>query len=71
MSKLLNFLTFIALIAFVYWMIKRHFHQRKLQRQGIVVEQKGMRPITVFSIVLLAVYGLYLLIHFWNINTVT
>lgn len=66
MSKLLNFLTLIGLIAFAYWMIKRYFRERKLRQEGIVIEQKGLRPITVFSIVLLSIYGIYLIVHFWN-----
>ncbi|MPQ75807.1 hypothetical protein [Hydrogenovibrio sp. JE_KL2] len=68
MSKLLNFLTLVGLIAFGYWMIKRYFHQRKLRQEGIVIEQKGLRPITVFSIVLLSIYALYLIVHFWNMS---
>lgn len=67
MSKLLNILTLIGLIAFAYWMIKRRLYERKLRQQGIVIEQSGMRPITLFSIVLLAIYGIYLIVHFWNL----
>ncbi len=41
-------------------MIKRHFRNKKLAKQGIVVVQTGMRPITLFSIVMLIAYGAYM-----------
>ena len=37
--------------------------QRKLEAQGIVIEQKGLRPITLMSIVMVLMYGGYLLYY--------
>ncbi|PLA73596.1 hypothetical protein CYQ88_10380 [Hydrogenovibrio sp. SC-1] len=61
MVKLLNILTLVAVVYFVYWMIKRKFRQRQLAKQGIVVQQQGMRPITLFSIVMVSMYAGYML----------
>lgn len=69
MGKLLNLLTLVAVVYFVYWMFKRHFRHRKLQQQGIPIKQTGMRPITLFSIVLLGIYGAYMLFHFSSLSS--
>lgn len=61
MTKLLNIITLLALGAFVYWLIKRKLRQRQLAKQGIVVQQQGMRPITLFSIVMVSMYAGYML----------
>lgn len=61
MAKLLNIITLLALGAFVYWLIKRKLRQRQLAKQGIVVQQQGMRPITLFSIVMVSMYVGYML----------
>jgi len=58
---LLKYLTLLILIIFFYWLIKQKLRNRKLAQQGIVVEQKGLRPITLLSIVMLVMYGGYLI----------
>ncbi|MGE4499925.1 hypothetical protein [Hydrogenovibrio thermophilus] len=64
MGKLLNILTVLALIYFVYWMLKRHFRRRKLASQGIEIKDEGIRPITLFSIVMVVMYAAYMLYFF-------
>lgn len=64
MGKLLNLLTLAAIIYFVYWMIKRHFRHRKLAAQGIEIKNEGIRPITVFSIVMVVMYAMYMIYFF-------
>ncbi len=61
MVKLLNILTLVAVVYFLYWMVKRKFRQRQLAKQGIVVQQQGIRPITLFSIVMVSMYAGYML----------
>jgi len=58
---LLKYLTLLILVIFFYWLIKQKLRNRKLAQQGIVVEQKGLRPITLMSIVMLVMYGGYLI----------
>ena len=64
MSKLLNLVFIGAFLYFVYWMIKRHFKHRQLEAQGIVIQEQGMRPITLFAIVMVVCYGAYMLWFF-------
>jgi hypothetical protein len=64
MGKLFNLLLIFGVLYFIYWRIKAHFHHKKLEAQGIVLEQKGIRPITLFSIVMLVCYGGYMLYFF-------
>jgi uncharacterized sodium:solute symporter family permease YidK len=58
---MLKYLTLIAVVYFFYWLIKQKIRNRKLEAQGIVVEQKGMRPITLMSIVMVVMYGGYMI----------
>jgi len=58
---LIKYLTLLILIVFFYWLIKQKLRNRKLAQQGIVVEQKGLRPITLMSIVMVVMYGGYLI----------
>ncbi|MCF6254154.1 MAG: hypothetical protein L3J38_05330 [Thiomicrorhabdus sp.] len=58
---MLKYATLLILIVFFYWLIKQKLRNRKLAQQGIVVEQKGIRPITLMSIVMLVMYGGYLI----------
>lgn len=58
---MLKYLTLLAVIYFFYWLIKQKLRNRKLAQQGIVVEQKGLRPITLMSIVMVVMYGGYLI----------
>ncbi len=61
---MLKYLTLAAIAYFFYWLIKHKIRTRKLAQQGIVIEQKGLRPITLLSIVLLVMYGGYMLYFF-------
>lgn len=61
MVKLLNILTLIGIVYFLYWLLKRKLKQRKLAQQGIVIQQQGMRPITLFSIVMVSMYAGYMI----------
>jgi len=58
---MLKYLTLMAVVYFFYWLIKQKIRNRKLEQQGIVVEQKGLRPITLMSIVMVVMYGGYML----------
>ena len=58
---MLKYLTLLAVVYFFYWLIKQKLRNRKLEAQGIVVEQKGMRPITLMSIVMVVMYGGYMI----------
>ncbi len=58
---MLKYLSLLAVIYFFYWLIKQKLRNRKLAQQGIVVEQKGLRPITLMSIVMVVMYGGYLI----------
>ena len=58
---MLKYLTLLAVVYFFYWLIKQKLRNRKLEAQGIVVEQKGIRPITLMSIVMVVMYGGYMI----------
>lgn len=66
MGKLLNLLFIATVLYFVYWMIKRHFRHRKLEAQGIIIQQQGLRPITLFALVMVACYGAYMIWFLFN-----
>lgn len=57
---MLKYLTLLAVVYFFYWLLKQKIRNRKLERQGIVVEQKGIRPITIMMLVMLVMYGGYM-----------
>jgi len=61
---MLKYITLAGIVYFFYWLIKQKIRNRKLAEQGIVIEQKGMRPVTLLSIVLLVMYGGYMLYFF-------
>jgi len=54
----------MAVIYFFYWLIKQKLRNRKLAQQGIVIEQKGLRPITLMMIVMIVMYGGYMIYFF-------
>jgi len=58
---MLKYITLLAVIYFFYWLIKQKMRNRKLEAQGIVIEQKGMRPITLMMIVMIVMYGGYMI----------
>ncbi|MBO1924098.1 hypothetical protein [Thiomicrorhabdus sp. 6S3-12] len=60
---MLKYITLLAIIYFFYWLIKHKIRQRKLESQGYQIEQQGMRPVTILSIVLVVIYGGYLLYY--------
>jgi|ACQI01.1.fsa_nt_gi uncharacterized sodium:solute symporter family permease YidK len=61
---MLKYITLLAVIYFFYWLIKQKIRNRKLAQQGIVIEQKGIRPITLMMIVMLVMYGGYMVYFF-------
>ena len=61
---MLKYITLAAIVYFFYWLFKQKLRNRKLAEQGIVVEQKGMRPVTLLSIVLLVMYGGFMFYFF-------
>lgn len=63
---MLKYLTLAAIIYFFFWLIKQKIRARKLAQQGIVIEQKGLRPITLLSIVMLVMYGGYMIYYFFT-----
>ena len=58
---MLKYITLLGVIYFFYWLIKQKIRNRKLEQQGIVIEQKGMRPITLMMIVMIVMYGGYMI----------
>jgi uncharacterized sodium:solute symporter family permease YidK len=60
---MLKYLTLAAIVYFFYWLIKHKLRMRQLAQQGIEVEQKGLRPITLLSIVMVVMYGGYLVYY--------
>lgn len=63
---MLKYITLAFIVYFFYWLVKQKIRHRKLAQQGIVVEQKGVRPITLLSIVMVVMYGGYLLYYFFT-----
>ncbi len=61
---MLKYLTLLGVIYFFYWLLKQKIRNRKLEQQGIVIEQKGMRPITLMMIVMIVMYGGYMIYFF-------
>lgn len=64
MAKLINLLTLVGVLFFAWWMFKRFLRNRKLKQQGYEIKQEGIRPITLFSIVMVVMYGAYMIYHF-------
>ncbi len=58
---MLKYLTLLVVIYFFYWLIKQKIRNRKLEAQGIKVEQKGIRPITLMMITMVVMYGGYMI----------
>ncbi|QCU90347.1 hypothetical protein [Thiomicrorhabdus sediminis] len=65
---MLKYLTLLAVVVFFYWLIKHKWRQRQLAKQGIQVEQKGLRPITLLSLVMIVMYGGYLIYYLFSSN---
>lgn len=64
MAKFLNFLTLVGVLFFAWWMFKRFLRHRKLKQQGYEIQQEGIRPITLLSIVVVVMYGGYMVYYF-------
>ncbi|WP_044406356.1 hypothetical protein [Thiomicrospira microaerophila] len=59
---MLKYLTLFAVIGFFIWMLRRQWRLKKMQWRGEKPpEQKGLRPITLLSWVMVGVYGSFLL----------
>lgn len=65
---MLKYITLLIVIYFFYWLLKQKIRNRKLEAQGIVVEQKGLRPITLMSIVMVVMYGGYMIYYLLSDN---
>jgi len=66
MSKLLNLLTILAVLYFIFWVVRRRFRHRKMAAQGYEIpKQQGIRPITLLSLLMVIMYGAYMLYFFW------
>lgn len=65
---MLKYLTLLAVAVFFYWLIKHKWRQRQLAKQGIQIEQKGLRPITLLSLVMIVMYGGYLIYYLFSSN---
>jgi hypothetical protein len=64
---MLKILTFLALLAFAWWRLRRILWHRRLRRQGLdVPEEKGPRAVTLLAGLMLAVYGGYMLWHLFG-----
>lgn len=61
---MLKFLTFLIIVLFAWWRIRRWFMARRRRALGLPPEASPrVRPITVLSLILLIVYGGFLLWH--------
>ncbi len=59
---MLKYIVLAGIVYFFWWMLKRHIRHKKMQWKGEVVpEQKGLRPITLLSLVMVVLYGGYML----------
>lgn len=67
---MLKYITLAGIIYFFYWFFKQKIRNRKLAEQGFVIEQKGIRPVTLLSIVLVVMYGGYM-VYFFLFETVS
>jgi len=63
MGKLLNILTIVAVVYFAYWAFKRHINNKKLAQQGYAIKADKIRPITLFSIVMVSMYFIYMVYY--------
>lgn len=60
----LKLLSALLIAGFLYYMVRRRLHQRRLERAGVVVEPgSGLRPITILALLMLGMYGGYMLFH--------
>lgn len=60
---MLKYLTLLGLVVFLGWLLKNKWaaYKRELRGEPPLPKQEGFRPITFVSVVLIAVYGGYLL----------
>ncbi|HEY9016884.1 hypothetical protein [Thiomicrospira sp.] len=69
-----KYLTLIGVVIFLGWLLQRQWRLKKMQWKGErVPEQKGLRPITLLSLVMVVLYGGYMLWYLINqmLQTVT
>ncbi|WFE68318.1 hypothetical protein P8S54_08855 [Thiomicrospira sp. R3] len=60
-----KYLTLFAVIVFFLWMLRRQWRLKKMQWRGEKLpEQKGLRPITLLSWVMVIVYGGFMIWYF-------
>lgn len=60
----MKLLSALLIAGFLYYMVRRKLQQRRLERAGVVIEPSGgMRPITILALLMLGMYGGYMLFH--------
>lgn len=64
---MLKLLTFLGLIAFGWWRLRRYLWHRRLRRQGREIpKEQGPRAVTLLAGIMLAVYGGFMLWHLFG-----
>lgn len=62
---MLKFIGLLSVAVFAIWFVRHQWRRKKLEWSGQAVpEQTGMRPITLLSLVMLVMYGGFLLFSF-------
>ncbi|WP_319381538.1 hypothetical protein [Thiomicrorhabdus sp.] len=60
---MLKYLTLLIVVYFFYWLLKQKIRERKMEIKGEVVTKQPIRPITLMSFIMVAVYGGYMLYY--------
>lgn len=66
MGKLIKLITVLAVLFFIYWTIKQFFRRRKLESQGIEMPKETFRPITLLAMVMVVMYGAYMVFYLFT-----
>lgn len=66
MAKLINLITLAGVMFFAWFMFKHWMRNRKLKQQGYEIQQTGIRPITLLSIVMIVMYGAYMTYYLFS-----
>ena len=60
----MKLLSALLIAGFLYYLVRRRLRQRRLEQAGVVIEpQGGLRPITILALLMLGMYGGYLVFH--------
>ncbi|MBF6057046.1 MULTISPECIES: hypothetical protein [Thiomicrorhabdus] len=60
---MLKYITLLIVVYFFYWLLKQKIRERKMEIKGEVVSKQPIRPITLMSFIMVAVYGGYMLYY--------